>query len=188
MKERVSKMVGKMVALNDSSFRSFLELPKTQWVSNLLLLIVGIGYGAISIASNASYIASFDSALLQNFIVPAIFILFGLLMAFITKIGLALLLWAGSKGLGGKGLLRDINRAAPVALLPGLLGAPYLAEAGNGHLLVYVLLAIGVVWMYLVCVKIIKTTQSFTAKKAYLAALAAFVFLASVYYLIIPPA
>ena len=84
--------------------------------------------------------------------------------------------------------MRDINRAAPVALLPGLLGAPYLAEAGNGHLLVYVLLAIGVVWMYLVCVKIIKTTQSFTAKKAYLAALAAFVFLASVYYLIIPPA
>lgn len=181
-------MVGKMVALNDSSFRSFLELPKTQLVSNLLLLIVGLGYGAISIASNASYIASFDAALLKNFIVPAIFILFGLLMAFITKIGLALLLWAGSRGLGGKGLLRDINRAAPVALLPGLLGAPYLVNAGDGHPMVYVLLVIGVVWMYLVCAKIIKTTQNFTTVKAYLAALAAFVFLASVYYLIMPPA
>ena len=188
MKERVSKMVGKMVTLNDSSFQSFLELPKPQLVSNLLLLIVGLGYGASSIASNASYIASFDSGLLQNFIVPAIFILFGLLMAFITKIGLALLLWAGSKALGGKGLLRDINKAAPVALLPGLLGAPYLAGGGDGHPLVYVLLAIGVVWMYLICTKIIKTTQSFTNKRAYLSALAAFVFLASVYYLIIPSA
>lgn len=187
MKERVSKMVGKMVALNDSSFRSFLELPKTQLMSNLVLLMVGLGYGAISIASNASYIASFDSALLQNFIVPAIFILFGLLMAFITKIGLALLLWAGSKGLGGKGLLKDINRAAPVALLPGLLGAPYLTGAGDGHPLIYLLLIAGIVWMYLVGVKIIKTTQNFTAKKAYLAALIAFVFLASVYYLMIPP-
>ena len=188
MKERVSKMVGKMVALNDSSFRSFLELPKTQLVSNLLLFIVGLGYGAISIASNASYIASFDSALLQNFIVPAIFILFGLLMAFITKIGLALLLWAASKGFGGKGLLRDINRMAPVALFPGLLGAPFLVGAGNDHPLTYLLLAAGVVWMYLVCVKIIKTTQSFPTTKAYLAVLTAFVFLASVYYLMIPPA
>ncbi|WP_039863110.1 hypothetical protein [Planococcus donghaensis] len=188
MKEKVSKMVGKMVALNDSSFRSFLALPKTQWVSNLLLFIVGLGYGAISIASNASYIASFDSTLLQNVIVPAIFLLFGLLMAFVTKIGLALLLWAGSKAFGGKGLLRDINQSAPVALLPGLLGAPYLVEAANGHPLVYVLLAIGIVWMYLVSVKIIKTTQNFTSAKAYLAALAAFAFLASVYYLILPPA
>ncbi|ANU14142.1 hypothetical protein B481_0830 [Planococcus halocryophilus Or1] len=188
MKERVTKMVGKMVTLNDASFRSFLELPKTQLVSNLLLFIVGLGYGAISIASNASYISSFDSALLQNFMVPAIFILFGLLMSFITKIGLALLLWAGSKGLGGKGLLRDINRATPVALLPGLLGAPYLAEVGNGHPMVYMLLVVGIIWMYLVCVKIIKTTQNFTPVKAYVAALAAFAFLASVYYLIIPPA
>lgn len=188
MKERVSKMVGKMVALNDSSFRTFLELPKTQWVSNLLLLIVGLGYGAISIASNASYIASFDSPVLQSFIVPGIFFVFGLLMVFVTKIGLALLLWAGAKALGGKGLLREINRSVPVALLPGLLGAPFLTGVGNGHPLVYLLLIAGIIWMYLVCVKIIKTTQHFSSLKAYIAAFAAFAFLASVYYLLIPPA
>lgn len=179
-------MVGKMVTMNESSFRSFLDLPKTKLMSNIILLIVGLGYGAISIASNASYIVSFESTLLKTFIVPAIFLFFGLVTAFITRIGFSLLLWAGSKGFGGKGLFKDINAETPVALLPGLLGAPYLIGVGNGNVLVLGLLAIGIVWMYLISAKIIKTTQGFTDGKAYLATLVAFLFLASVYYLIIP--
>lgn len=179
-------MVGKMIALDEPSFRSFLESPKTTKASNIMFLVAGAGYGAISIASNASYILSFDSALFKFFIVPLIFLVFGLLMAFVTKIGLALLLWAGAKGLGGKGLLRDINVSVPAALIPGLFAAPYLAGDGNGNILVLLLLFFGVVWMYLVCVKIIQTTQNFTQKKAYLATFLAFLFLASVYYLIIP--
>ncbi|RNF40125.1 hypothetical protein [Planococcus salinus] len=186
MKQGVMKMVGKMITLNEPSFRSFLESPKTKVGSNLVLLIAGAGYGAISIASNASYILSFESMLLKAVIVPLIFILFGLLMAFITKIGLALLLWAGAKGMGGKGLLRDINSAVPAALLPGLLAAPYLTGAGDGNILVLLLLLGGVIWMYMVSAKIIQATQNFTATKAYLAAFLAFLFLASVYYLIMP--
>ncbi len=186
MAKGVAKLVGKMISLDDPSYRSFLELPKTEAMSRILLLIVGVGYGAISIASQASYISSFDSALLQNFLVPAIFIIFGILTAFITKVGMAALLWAGSKALGGSAKYRAISLVTPVALLPGLLGAPHLAGLGDGSLGVNLLLLIGVVWMYLVSVKIIQTVQGFTATKAYLSAGMAFLFLASVYYLVIP--
>ncbi len=186
MVKGVAKLVGKMISLNDPSYRSFLELPKTETVSRLLLLIVGVGYGAISIASQASYISSFDSVLLQNIIVPLIFIIFGILTAFITKVGMAALLWAGSKALGGTAKYRAISLATPVALLPGLLGAPYLAGIGNGAWWVDLFLVIGVVWMYLASVKIIQAVQGFTAKKAYVSAMMAFLFLASIYYLVIP--
>ena len=84
MVKGVAKLVGKMISLDDPSYRSFLDLPKTETVSRLLLLIVGLGYGAISIASQASYISSFDSALLQNVVVPVIFIIFGILDTVIT--------------------------------------------------------------------------------------------------------
>lgn len=182
----VAKLVGKMITLNDPSYRSFLQLPKTETVSRILLLIVGLGYGAISIASQAPYIASFDSALLQNLFVPAIFIIFGLLTAFITKVGMAALLWAGSKALGGTARYRTISLVTPVALLPGLLGAPHLAGLGDGALWVGLLLAAGIIWMYLVSAKIIQAVQGFSPAKAYLSALLAFLFLASVYYLVIP--
>lgn len=186
MKEGMIKMIGKMLTLNDPSFRTFLSSQKIKSVSNIILLTVGVGYGLISIASNATYIMSFESALLQNVIVPLIFILFGLIMAFITKIGLALLLWAGARGVGGKGFLSEIYKVTPVALIPGLLGVPYLSGVGNGSGFVILLLLVGVVWMYLISSKIIHTTQSFSGKKAYVAALFSYLFLASVYYLIIP--
>ena len=179
-------MVRNMVALNETYFGAFLNSPNIKRISNLILLVTGVGYGAISIASNASYIANFDSPVLQNFLVPLIFVLFGLLTAFITKIGLALLLWAGAKGFGGKALFRDINLASPVAMLPGLLCVPYLAGWGKGSLVVIILLVAGIVWMYFVSAKILKTTQNFTNKKAYLAAFFAFLFLASVYYIVVP--
>ncbi|PSL41547.1 hypothetical protein B0H99_102231 [Planomicrobium soli] len=179
-------MVGKMIALDEPSFRSFLDSPKTEGASNLLLLATGVGYGAISIASNASYILSFDSTLLKVFIIPLVFLFFGLLMAFVTKIGLALLLWAGAKGLGGTGQLRAINLAVPAALIPGLLAVPYLAGAGKENGFVLLLLLGGVVWMYLVSARIIQATQNFTTKKSYFAAFLSFLFLASVYYLITP--
>ncbi|MFP3421968.1 hypothetical protein R0K19_21610, partial [Bacillus sp. SIMBA_161] len=117
-------------------------------------------------------------------IVPLIFIIFGILTAFITKVGMAALLWAGSKALGGTAKYRAISLATPVALLPGLLGAPYLAGVGNGAWWVDLFLVIGVVWMYLASVKIIQAVQGFTAKKAYVSAMMAFLFLASIYYLV----
>ncbi|HSI67379.1 MAG TPA: hypothetical protein VK947_08195 [Planococcus sp. (in: firmicutes)] len=179
-------MVSKMITLKEPSFRNFMASPKMSMISNILLLLVGVGYGAISIASNASYIMSFDSTLLQFLIVPLIFIFFGLLTAFITKIGLGLLLWAGAKGAGGKGLLRAILAAVPVAMIPGLLGVPYLTGVGNGSVWSIILLFVGVVWMYFVSVKIIQVTQNFNSLKSYIAVFFSFLFLASVYYLTIP--
>lgn len=175
-----------MVVLNETYFGAFLKSPNIKVISNLILLVIGVGYGAISIASNASYIASFDSPVLQNILVPLIFIIFGLLSAVVTKIGLAILLWASAKGLGGKALFREINLVSPVALLPGLLGVPYLAGWGEGTIVVIALLVTGIVWMYFISAKILKTTQNFTNKKALLAAFLAFLFLASVYYIVVP--
>ncbi|WP_416145384.1 hypothetical protein [Planococcus koreensis] len=67
-----------------------------------------------------------------------------------------------------------------------MLGVPYLAGWGEGTFIVAALLVAGIVWMYFVSAKILKTTQNFTNKKAYLAAFLAFLFLASVYYIVVP--
>lgn len=178
-------MLGKMITLHEASYRAFLDAPNRKTTSRLILLLVGIGYGAISIASNASYITSFDSSFLKNVIVPLIFLLFGILTAYLTKYGLALLLWAGAKGIGGKGLLRQINTVVPVALVPGLLAVPFMTGF-TSNVATVLLLIVGVIWMYLISVKAVKAIESFHSIKAYVAVLFAFLFFASIYYLIVP--
>lgn len=179
-------MVRNMVALNETYFGAFLKSPNMNVYSSFILLLVGVGYGAISIMSNAAYIADFDSPVLQNVLVPLVFIVFGWLSAVVTKIGLSLLLWAGAKGFGGKANYKEISLIAPVALLPGLLGVPFLSGWGEGSVWVWVLLAAGVLWMYMISAKILKTTQQFSNKKAYAAAFLVFLFLFSVYYIVVP--
>ncbi|TDL31288.1 hypothetical protein E2R51_13005 [Jeotgalibacillus sp. S-D1] len=177
-------MVGKMIIFDEAAFRAFFNSPTVGLVSRIVLLIVGIGYGAISIASNAAYILSFDSSLLRFLVVPALFIVFGLVTALITKVGLTLLLWAAARGFGGRGLLKQVGSAAPVSLIPGLLSVPYLAGAGNVSYLILSLF--GIVWMYIISVKIVKTTQGFKQGRACIAVFFAFLFLASIYYLVVP--
>ncbi|MFB1082721.1 hypothetical protein [Jeotgalibacillus sp. JSM ZJ347] len=177
-------MIGRMMMLDGAAFHDFLQSPKIDRISRLLLIAVGVLYGMISIASNWAYVASFESQALKFFIVPAIFIIFGLLTALITRLGLSLLLWASSKGFGGKGLLGQVNKAASVSLVPGILSVPFLTGTFNPA--VAVLLAAGLIWMYLISVQIVKATQGFDAKKAYLSSLLSFVFLASIYYIIVP--
>ncbi len=179
-------MVGKMMILDEPTFRAFLNSPRALLMSRLMVLLIGIGYGAVSIASNTEYISSFESDALRNYIVPAIFVGFGILMVFLTKLCLSLLLWAGARGFGGPGLLKQLNRATPVALIPGLLGVPFLVGFGNGQMGIWILLVVSVIWMYLISVRIIQATQNLSGTKAYLAVFASFVFLASIYYLIIP--
>lgn len=179
-------MIGKMMILQEQSFQAFLDSPNAKWLSRLILLLVGAGYGAISIVSNAAYVGSFDSQLLQNVLVPLIFILFGVLTVWLTKFGFSLLLWASAKGVGGKGLLRRISLAVPVILIPGLLGVPFLTGAEYDNPLYLVLLAIGVLWMYFISVKAVQAVENFNEKKAYIAVSLAFIFLASIYYLVVP--
>lgn len=179
-------MVGKMMILDKPTFRAFLNTPKILLMSRLLLLLIGIGYGVLSIVSNISYISSFESVVLKNFFVPAIFLGFGIIMVFITKLGLTFLLWAGARGFGGPGILKELNRATPVALLPGLLGVPFLVGIGNGHIGIFLLLIVSVLWMYFISVRIIQTTQNLNGVKSYLSVLISFIFLASIYYLVVP--
>ncbi|WP_088007119.1 hypothetical protein [Indiicoccus explosivorum] len=179
-------MVGKMITLQEQSFQAFFDSPHAKRLSRLVLLLVGVGYGAISIASNADYISSFESALLRNALVPLIFLLFGVLTAWLTKLGFSLLLWAGAKSIGGKGLLRQISLAVPVVLIPGLLAVPFLTGSGFGSPVYLPLLAVGLLWMYLISARVVQAVEGFTGKKAYIAASLALIFLASVYYLVVP--
>ena len=153
-----------MIALHEQSFRAFLDSPNTKQVSRFILIAVGVMYGVISITTNAAYVESFDSQILQNVLVPLIFVSFGVLTAWLTKFGFSLLLWASAKGIGGKGLLRQISLVVPVILIPGLLGVPFLTGAGYGNPLYSGLLIIGLVWMYLISVKIVKVIESFDGK------------------------
>jgi hypothetical protein len=177
-------MFAKMFALDAEAFRVFIDTPKALLYSRLAILIIGIVYGAIAILYNASYILSFESSILRLVIVPLFFLLFGLLMVLITKFGLTVLLWAGARGFGGPGRMKQLNQFASVALAPGLLGVPYLIGGGEGILIVPLLIGVG--WMYLICVKILEVTQRFQGVKAYISVLAIIIFFASIYYIIIP--
>lgn len=177
-------MIGRMMMLDGAAFHDYLQSPNIDKISRLLLITVGVLYGLISMISNWTYVSSFESQVLKLFIVPAIFIIFGLLTALITRLGLSLLLWASSKGFGGKGLLGQVNKAASVSLVPGISSVPFLT--GNGNAAVLALLTAGLIWMYLISVQVVRATQGFDAKKAYLASLLSFVFLASIYYIIVP--
>lgn len=154
--------------------------------SNLVFLFVGLVYGILSILGNYTYINSFETPILKTVFVPGVFLLFGIGTVFLTRVGLTLLLWAGAKGVGGAGRLGQIHAQTPVALVPGLLGAPFLIGIGSGNILFVIMLVVSIVWMYLISSKILKTTQGITNKRAYIGAFAAFFFLACVYYLIVP--
>lgn len=154
--------------------------------SNLVFLFVGLMYGILSILGNYAYINSFETPILKTVFVPGVFLLFGIGTVFLTRVGLTLLLWAGAKGMGGSGRLGQIHAQTPVALVPGLLGAPFLIGIGSGNTLIVLMLLVSIAWMYLISSKILKTTQGISTAKAYIGTLAAFVFLACVYYLIVP--
>jgi hypothetical protein len=177
-------MFGKMFALDAQAFRVFIDTPKALLYSRLVILIVGLVYGAFAILANADYIISFESPILRRLVVPLFFLAFGLLTVVITKFGLTLLLWAGARGFGGPGRMKQLNLFASIAVAPGLLGVPFLV--GSGGIILLAPLVLGVGWMYLICVKILEVTQEFQGVKAYVSVLAVFIFFASIYYIIMP--
>ncbi|WP_096187225.1 hypothetical protein [Evansella halocellulosilytica] len=178
-------MIGKMMLLDRPAYEHFLQKQKVALISQLIVLCLGLAYGVAGIIANATFIASFESGLLRTVIVPLIFIGFGLISAWLTKIGLTVLLWAGAKGFGGPGKMSEVNRATSVALIPGIFALPVLTGAANSVFTLF-MMGVGVVWMYLICVKIHETTQGFTSWKAYAAVLAVFIFFSSIYYLVMP--
>lgn len=185
MKE-VLLLIGKMICLQSSSYREFLTEKKAPIYSRMIVIMAGVIYGIMGIYANAGFIASFESELLRNVAVPFIFILFGLFSVWLTRLGLAVLLWAGARGFGGPGNIGDLNRGAAVALIPGLLAIPGLTGAGGG-LLTWAGVIVALIWMYFICVKIHETTQGFQGWKAYTSVFAVFVFFASIYYILVPP-
>ncbi|MCF6139076.1 YIP1 family protein [Pseudalkalibacillus berkeleyi] len=161
----------------------------SRWAA-IFTLLVGVCHGIISYFQMPSAYIEFDSPVLQS-IAFLIVILIGIFMVFITRVGLTFLLWAGGKAFGGPGLLRVLNRLTSFAIVPIIIGLPAITSinAGNsGNVLLNSLLFIALIWIYFISVKIIEVSQNLNKWKAYSAALFAFIFFASVYYIIIPPA
>ncbi|PYZ91715.1 hypothetical protein CR194_19010 [Salipaludibacillus keqinensis] len=178
-------MIGKMITLHAPAFEAFLGTPKSKLYIRLIIICLGVVYGLAGIAANAVFIASFESALLRSVIVPIIFILFGLFSVWLTKIGLTVLLWAGAKGFGGPGKIKDLNQTTTIALIPGVMAIPVLTGMNTSWFMMGALV-IGVSWMFFICVRIHEVTQGFVRWKAYAAVFAVFVFFASVYYIVMP--
>lgn len=178
-------MIGRMITLQTPAFRAFVASPKAVLYTKLIIIGLGIAYGLMGIVANASFIASFESGLLRNVVVPLFFIVFGLLSVWLTKLGLTVLLWAGAKGLGGPGKIVELSRTTSIALIPGAMAIPTLTGMSGGWMMIAAL-AIGVIWMYFICVKIHEVTQGFVRWKAYSAVFAVFVFFASIFYIIMP--
>ncbi|QQK79096.1 YIP1 family protein [Salicibibacter cibi] len=182
-------MIGKMIVLERDAYQTFMESQKASKYSRATLVMVGVIYGMMAVIANLQFLSGFDSLFLGFVIAPFLLIALGILMAVVTKFGLTLLLWAGARAFGGPGRMKEVNQIVSISLLPGLLSAPFLIGIdilSLSLILVIIGLFFGIGWMYLICVRIIETTQQFSKAKAYLSVLASFVFFTSVYYLILP--
>ncbi|WP_342526982.1 hypothetical protein MKY84_00470 [Chryseomicrobium sp. FSL W7-1435] len=178
-------MIIHLLSLKDSAFKSFTSTEKSKVQGSLALLLTGLLYGVLLITANWSYILSFETPALRWAIVPLIFIVSGLMMAWLTRIGLTLLLWAGARGFGGEGVMSRIAPFVSISLLPGLLAVPLLT-GWQVNALGISLAVIGVAWMFAIHWKTLQSTQRFSPIKAGIAAITVLIFFVSIYYLIVP--
>ncbi|NJP37340.1 YIP1 family protein [Alkalicoccus luteus] len=177
--------VARMLLMQQDAYQTFLEKENSAVLVRLLVLTVGLLYGIAGILANLSFIADFDAAFLQYGLAPLIFIMFGLFTAWLSRLGLGLLLWAGARGFGGPGRVRDVSRMSSVMLVPGLLAVPLMTGLAGGPAAA-VLTAAGVAWMTLAGIHVLMTTQQFSTTKAAAAAVAVIIFFSSIFYLILP--
>lgn len=174
-----------MLLLRPPAYQEYIETKNMLTWARILVIALGLVYGVIGIAANYSFIMEFDSPILRNALAPLLFLVFGLVTVWITRIGLGLLLWAGAKAFGGPGNLIEVSRFSAVAIIPGVFGFPLLTGAVYGWP-AYLLSAAGLAWMYLLCIHILQVTQQFSRGKAAGAAAAVFIFFGSVLYMFIP--
>ncbi|WNF37650.1 hypothetical protein RJD24_04085 [Bacillaceae bacterium IKA-2] len=184
-------LIFKTLLLDKASIQQ-LSLPKSNWKwhSFIITILLGLFYGFTAININKEIITSFETPMLRDLVIPGLFLFFGYLMMLITKVGLTLLLWAGSKGLGGGGYLGLLYRNTTIALIPSVIALPAFISLQVGtspSTLMIVSIIIAILWIYLVSVKIVETVQQFAQWKAYIAVLLAFIFFMSIYYMILPP-
>ncbi len=177
--------------LDRLAFKELADSPKTNRIGWLLVLLLGIAYGLFSVQANHAYVESFESPLLRTFIVPLIFILFGVITIVLTRLAFTLLLWAGARGFGGPGMVRSLYRVSIIILVPSFLAMPTLIglQAGIEMTLIHsALLIAGLAWMYVLGVRVLEATQAFKGVRSYGSVLAIFIFFACIFYLVIPPA
>ncbi|OIJ07669.1 hypothetical protein BKP35_18480 [Anaerobacillus arseniciselenatis] len=185
-------LIFKAITLDKEAIQQLSD-PNSNWrlISAFITFLLGIFYGFTSITINSELIASFETPLLRETVVPGLFLFFGIVMIFITKIGFSLLLWAGAKGFGGPGYLRILYRNTTIALIPSVMALPAFISLQVGAPLTFLMvlfLALSLTWMYLIFSKILEVTQQFIPWKAYVAILLVFIFFTSIYYIVTPPA
>lgn len=166
--------------------------PNNKWkaLGTFVTVLLGLIYGFTSIIIYQPLISSFDTPILRDTIIPALFLVFGIIMLFVTKVGFSLLLWAISKGLSGPGLLNIFYQNTTIALIPSVIALPAfisLQSGANLTTMMFLSIFISVIWIYLICSRIVEVTQKFVPWRAYVTVLIAFIFFISIYYITFPP-
>lgn len=159
--------------------------------SSIITIILGLLYGFTAININSELIKTFETPVLREIYIPALFLVSGYFMMLLTKVGFTLLLWAGSRGLGGGGFLAILYQFTTIALIPSVIALPAFISLQAGtplSMLMLVSIGLALIWIYLVCAKIVEVVQQFVPWKAYVTVLLVFIFFISIYYIILPPA
>ncbi|HBW34620.1 YIP1 family protein [Desulfosporosinus sp. BICA1-9] len=169
-----------------------LSAPETHFrgYSSVISVLLGLLYGFTAININLEFIRTFETPILRQVFIPAVFLFSGYIMMLLTKVGLTLLLWAGSRGLGGGGFLAILYQITTIALIPSIIALPAFISLQAGtplSMLMLVSIGVALIWIYFVCAKIVEVVQHFVPWKAYVAVLLAFIFFMSIYYIILPP-
>ncbi|HBV87488.1 MAG TPA: hypothetical protein DEF42_12725 [Desulfosporosinus sp.] len=169
-----------------------LSAPETnsRGYNSIISILLGLSYGFTALNLNSELIKTIETPILRDGLIPAVFFFSGYIMMLLTKVGLTLLLWAASRGLGGGGFLAILYQNTTIAVIPSVIALPaFISLQAGTPLSMLMLFSIGValIWIYFICAKIIEVVQQFAPWKAYVAVLLVFIFYISIYYIISPP-
>ncbi|GAW94289.1 YIP1 family protein [Calderihabitans maritimus] len=169
--------------------------PTFEKLGTVSTLVLGIIYGGSNLWFHQEYLHGFESRFLQVVLVPLIFLLAGVLMAYLTRVALMLAFWGFSRGLGGLGDISKLYRFSGYGLLPLCLGAPGIAYFGNVSLeartpvvsfVLGILLLVSIFLTILSWHRIVMATQQFSRWKAWICLALTAIFTFSVFYLVQP--
>lgn len=170
----------KGILLNKSAFEEISGSQKYGKWALLIMIILGAFYGLSTVWYHQLPIS----------IVDILSVVVGIGMVFLTRVGLTMLMWAAGRGLGGPGLLGKQFRLSMFALTPTFLAMPaFIANGANEVIssINLVLALIGIAWMFILIRNAIEVSQNITTTRAYIGAIAIYIFFFSIYFIVTPP-
>ncbi|WP_366921690.1 hypothetical protein MFMK1_002101 [Metallumcola ferriviriculae] len=176
--------IDKLIPINVAQIKS------SKLVAEVAVTIAGIVYGVANYINNQIQAPlNFESSWLATVFVPLLFIVGGVAMAFITRLGIVGVYWAMARMLGGPGRVGRLYHTTGTGFLFFWPWGLLLLTGTLLPIVAYLLVAAVVVCSALgigYLTRELGQTQQFSTFRSIIAIILTVVFMVSVYYLILP--